>query len=161
MENKNRPTKKDTYRAVSMELAKNLMPYSAHGLGDDMDEVASDIEKALDMVWETNGYKLAKVLESRFGYDPDASMVEDLDCADNMISVELRKMTKVWMEETGSEPPAKEGDQVSATWGREEIHGTVNQVDMDGTMSISIDETGRCPIVKWETVNVIKTKEPK
>ncbi len=147
------PTKKDTHAVVGKRLAEQLMSYSAHGLGDDVDEVASEIAKALDRTrGDYDGFEIGKRLDNDSCWEVDAIMVEELDCADQMVEQELKKMITAWIEETGYEIPFAVGDAVTARWGRSDIQGIVYEIRMDGTALINREEEDGCPVVQWKDI---------
>lgn len=149
-----RPKQKDTHPAVAKKLAEELMSYSGHGLGEDPEEVAESIEQALDDAGPNyDGFAIGKELDDQ-GWEVDASMVEELDCADNLVEEELKVMTVAWMKETGYELPYKTGDAVTAKWNRKEISGKVHEIRMDGTVLISVEGENGCPVVQWENVQL-------
>jgi hypothetical protein len=153
-----RPKEEDAYPEVAATLAKELMRCSDHGLGDDPEEVAADIAKALDRSWRKDGYNIAKELEDSCYWDPDSDMVSTLDMASVEISRVISRMTQEWLQETGAQPPAKEGDLVTAKWGGDPIEGVVERVSMDGKMSIKVEGHKGHPIVDWDTVKVVTTQ---
>jgi len=151
-----RPKEEDAYQEVAESLAKELMRYANNELGDDPEEVIADLKKALDRSWRKDGYNLAKTLEDDCYWDPNADMVSTLDSAEHDIRAVLSRMTEEWIKETGSKPPAKEGDRVSARWGGNTIEGIVNRVYMNGTMNIRVEGRNGFPVVEWDTVKVIE-----
>jgi hypothetical protein len=99
-----------------------------------------------------DGYKAAKTLEDQHGWDPDASLVDTLDSFHGYLWDAHRKAVKAWVNEYGIKPQFNVGDRVQATWGYEEITGTIRSIDTDVaqyTIQRTPDENGGA-IVNFE-----------
>jgi hypothetical protein len=110
--------------------------------------------KALEDAFEykDDGYDAAKTLDTYHGWCPDASLVETLDCFSGELWRTHREAVAAWVKEYSITPQFKVGDRVEATWGYEEITGTIRSIDTDVaqyTIQRTPDENGGA-IVNFE-----------
>jgi hypothetical protein len=86
-------------------------------------EIKAQIAEALDH-YDTDGYKLAKELESK-GYDSDAWLVEILDDTSHIMREEHKKLVKQWVIDQKIEPPLPMNTQVFIFNGGKKVKGEI------------------------------------
>lgn len=148
-----RPKRKDAHEAVAKQLVAQLMRYSGHGLGDGEDAAIS-LKEALDSVgYPYDGFAIGKKLDEDC-WEVDAMLVDELDCAGEMVETESKKIITEWVAATGFEMPYKVGDEVVPIRAFDtRLIGKVHEIRMDGTVLIDNGGSG-CPVVQWEDVQL-------
>lgn len=104
-------------REAALELAVELIKGGGFEKTDIPEELADDIMKASDWNRHMDGYELARELENKCYWSPDASMVEDLDSFSSRCDRRLEAAEKTWATENPMEPPFPVGTQVKHHWG--------------------------------------------
>lgn len=154
-----RPKRKDAHAEAAKKIAENLMSYSGHGLGDDVEAIIHDIKEALDSAgYPYDGFAIGKALDSE-GWEVDASMIDNLDCAGDEVEEVLTAMITAWMEETKFQHPYKVGDPVKFVRMGTTISSKVHEIRMDGTVLIDYGHKHGCLVLQWEDVKLDEQAE--
>ncbi len=98
----------DILKAVAGEVAKFMKP---HRRGISIDDAIEDAKKILESNYNDDGFQLAKEFEDE-GYSIDASVVDELDCVQGIISDATKEQTKIWVKQFGIELHLKVGQKV-------------------------------------------------
>jgi len=128
---------KETQRAAALLLAPKVQEWLLADSGGSKDEftlesIADDIEKALDHSFEKDGYKLAKALEDRCGYDPDDWLVNILSGYYGLLTKARRAKIKAWAEANKIVVPFKVGDKVLvSTKSKLKVEGTITYISAE------------------------------
>lgn len=153
--NKEKPTIQDAERAASCILADNLMGHANLGLGDEKEEIADDIARALESARPSyDGYQIAKSLDDNSYWEVDSDMVSELDDANRIVEEEMKKLLTAWVKETGYVHPYKVGDIVTAKWGGKIIEGPLQDIRMNGTALVKLQDRSGMAIVKWDDIHI-------
>lgn len=157
-----RPVKHDD--AVSRAAAKEIAPQVKEWLNDEdtsLDTIESDLVKALK--YNSNGYEIAKSLDSHNGYSPDAELVEILEGCSYAKSKAHDKLCREWVTANGiKELPM----QTRVTWSRkpEAGVGVVTKNYPEGKSTVSFAALGHVAdgqmgchgyVVEWEQLTVV------
>lgn len=162
IETPKRPARHDDL--VVQAAAKEILPKVMEWLNDDEYELSAiegDLVKALKH--NSDGYDIAKSLEVRSGYSPDAALVEILDgCAFAKIKAH-DKLCRDWVSANSiKEPPL----QTRVTWSRKADAGVgvVVKNYPEGKSTVSFAALGHVPsgqigcqgyVVEWEQLTVV------
>jgi hypothetical protein len=128
--------------AAAKKLAPDILKWAQDGNDDELtlEQVVNDLKEILYSP-HRNGYQLAKDLEDRFHYDPDAELVEILDNAFYTISISHDEACKKWLEENPVEPPAI-GSQVIHTKKPQAGVGTIVSNSPEGRSTVRFPALG-------------------
>lgn len=152
-----RPTATSEMRLeVATEIVDDL--FADRHLRDsdgDKAELAAEMADVVQRAAPYNGYIIAKELDDRFGWRPNAGMVELFDDFDHMLDQMVEKATAAWIADNKIAPPFQLGDRVLAKWGSDIITGTIveeNNPYRSGYSSVLIDNTveNSRALVRWE-----------
>jgi hypothetical protein len=82
---------------AATEMAPKVVEWlQAEGDSDsDVESVAIDLASVVD--YREDGYEIAKALDDRFGYSPNASLVDVLDCFGFVVRKHLVEAEKKWV----------------------------------------------------------------
>lgn len=103
--------------------------------------------------WHTDGYEIAKVLDSRWCWSCDRELVDVLDMFSVYLHREESKAVEWWVRAYDIRPTFSIGDQVKAKWGHEAITGKVSRINKSQaqyTVSRDGDNDGYGPVVRFE-----------
>lgn len=141
------------YKIVSEKIIKQLNQYSS----EDYDDVSvEELAEVLNRSYDLDGYKLAKKLEDKYKWEPDTSVVEKLDSANNLVSIELDRLIKEWVITNEIKPKYKEGDVVIIHVRNEDRFGSIVEIRNDATYGVKEEGQKGHWIVKFEDVKKIK-----
>jgi hypothetical protein len=128
-----RPTIRDesVIRSTAEELLVKINKWATADTGlsvEELEDTLNDVHGGPT----ANGYDLAKFLDSEFGIEPDAQLVEILDCTWGIADGFLRKITKEWVYQYKIIPGKKIGDLVSIKYQKSDIvTGEITAIDTD------------------------------
>lgn len=110
-----RPKKldKETTREIAQKLAEEVLKYdSDYGT---LDEITNDIFGVIDKLSiDTDGYRIARILEDRYYWTCDSTIVEIMDAYSTHQHDALRKTQHAWVKEHNIQPPLPNGTWI--TW---------------------------------------------
>lgn len=114
---------------------------------DDERELMDDLMKVLGS--HRNGYELAKELERRCGWDPDADLVAILDNCSYCCTQAINELTRQWVICLGIKPAHAVGDRVrlSMSYGGHK-DGLVVKVNAEQA-SYGVRVTGQSETAHW------------
>lgn len=102
---KSRPSERsitDSMKEKAAEhLVKILMARDPQEDEEEIREVADECVEDEYTWWQGDGYKLARELEDNHGYDPDSSLVDDLDSHSYYLARLAEDSVKSWVKSSG------------------------------------------------------------
>ncbi len=119
-------------KGVNAAVAKKLAPAIAAWMEDGASavDVEPDLVKTLSI--RSDGYELAKALEERCGYSPDAQLVEILNRVGSLRQIECDRLQEAWVKARGFTVPAI-GARVAFTLDDQDCEGEVLSNSAAGT----------------------------
>ena len=130
-------------KEVAGVLAEKILKEWNNNEDDGMtkDEVELDIQKLLEKSYSTDGYELAKDLESK-GWMPDAGLVRILDDVLMIFNRVISKAEMDWLAETELQPP-----EIGVKVKHKQLKGYVGEVVENHTLlgksTVSCEEVAR------------------
>lgn len=142
---KNKPRPNGQSDEVLAIVANGLMPEILRwGSWEENDREVQEVAEQILEVMEISrdGYKMAKALEDRHGWDGDADLVDILEGAD-FYGAE-RTAVLAWIRDNDVTPAFEVGKQVKIKVGREKtVHdGEIVTVTEDGNYCVMVPELG-------------------
>jgi hypothetical protein len=114
-------------------LVRQFVEEHAHGLGvadGNIEDVACVLEGECRASGVPDGYKLARELDRRLGWEVDTAMVETLDMLGTTISAGVREAVAEWVQRCQVAPRLAIGDAVNVRH-RGDLHdGVIARVDL-------------------------------
>jgi hypothetical protein len=110
-----KPTNNDeaVVRAVVEKLKKPVLAWLEEGGSvDDEEDSLENLFQALSGAFDWDGYQLARRLEDRFCWSPDARLVEILSDAEHHRYRAHKDAVAAWVAANGATPKFKVGDRV-------------------------------------------------
>lgn len=137
-----RPTLRspDILRATAIELIKDLRDKE---FDPDDEGCISSVIEAMRSSGDLDGYRICKELDSRFGWVPDAHMVDVMDAAFGVSHREHTKLVKEWVEQNAIRPRNGIGDKVEVDYRGHKVAGEITAVDAaTATYTVMIPSLG-------------------
>lgn len=163
---KGRPRPNRMSDEVIAEVANRLMPRVLQWLHIGQDDAEEVIETAKDIMAvlkvSSDGYKMAKELEDRHGWDePDSELVDVLEGADYYGT--LQTAIRAWVKDNDLKPKYEVGEVVTVkkvSHEGSEHRGEIISIGDDGTYTVMIPALGHVregvgthgTIFAWEVV---------
>ena len=109
-----RPTEKDpkVIENVRVRITQILEDYLDSNSILDPPSVESEVAELIDMYQYSNGYKLAKMLDDQFNWEPNSDLVDQLDSIKFIVHEEIDREVQKWVKENNILPKYKIGDEV-------------------------------------------------